>query len=311
MTGTRTPMFGRNQPGGIFTIANMEVTTGDTWFVDSTTGTDAAGFGQGPDSPTATLDFAIGLATAAKGDRILVMPGHTESSSTTNAEIFDIDKAGIEVIGLGHGDQRPTFTLEEAGVTCVIGAAGCRLSNVRIIGNITDLVTGIEVEAAATGCRIDHCYIGDSGTTLDMLVAVAIAANADRFVFDHNHVNITKGGEATEGLAFAGGSDGCRIHDNYIYGDWKTNGAIDMSTALSLGIEISHNNIINTDAAAGLCILGNSGTTGGYFYNSFLGGKDNTVPVSETTLIHSSQNFGADIPNVSAILTPVAPAVYS
>lgn len=75
----KTPLFSRHQPGGVFTIVNETLTTGSIFFVHSGTGVNALGGGRNPDAPLATLDYAIGLCTANKGDMIFVMPGHAET----------------------------------------------------------------------------------------------------------------------------------------------------------------------------------------------------------------------------------------
>ena len=66
----KTAMFSRRQPGGVVNIESQDITTGDRWFVHSGTGTDGAGYGQNPDAPCATIDYAIGLCTASQGDVI-------------------------------------------------------------------------------------------------------------------------------------------------------------------------------------------------------------------------------------------------
>jgi len=104
---SRTGLYVRKQPGGVFDITDIQNHPGNVFFVHSGTGTDGAGYGQNPDAPTATLDYAIGLCTASKGDVIYVLPGHAESFAAT--EGFDADMAGIKIIGLGWGNNRPTF----------------------------------------------------------------------------------------------------------------------------------------------------------------------------------------------------------
>lgn len=309
--GTRTPLFVRKQKGGMFSVVDQNLTTGDIWFVDSGTGTDGAGYGQNPDSPVATLDYAIALCTASKGDIIYVMPGHAETASTANQELFDINVAGVTVIGLGEGDKRPTFTLAHAGATVVMGAAGCRISNLRIIGNISDLVGGLEIEAAADGCIVDNCYFADSGTALDMLIAIKVAADADRLVIRDNHFNITVGGEATDGILFAGGSDGTIISGNVMIGDWKTNGGIGAIAAASAGLLIHDNFIVNADASAGLCIKLHASSTGGIFRNFVAGSKNNTETISTVNAMHAGENYGNDAAATSGILTPSTMTAWS
>lgn len=111
----RTPLFAQHQPGGVFTITDVPSHPGNVLFVDSThpAATDALGAGQSPDTPLATLDYAVGLCTANHGDVIYVMPGHAETVATAAA--IDIDVAGVKVVGVGWGASRPTFTLSAVG----------------------------------------------------------------------------------------------------------------------------------------------------------------------------------------------------
>lgn len=147
--GTRTALFSRHQPGGVFDLTDLEKHPGDVWFVDSTNAaaTDSVGYGQNPDKPLATLDYAIGLCTASKGDVIYVMPGHAET--ITSAVTCDV--AGVSIIGLGRGRIKPAFTGSGAIDVFTITAASVHLRNVRIVGasaNVTALVNvaGADVE---------------------------------------------------------------------------------------------------------------------------------------------------------------------
>jgi len=278
--------------------------TGKQFFVDSTTGSNGY-TGDTPKRPFATLDYAIGKCTASKGDVIWVMPGHSESTTTANAELFDLDVAGVSVIGLGEGDKRPTFTLGVATATVVMGASGCRLSNIILVGNISDLAAGLEIEAAATGCRVDHCTFKDSATDKDMLKAIAVTADADRLIIEDCQFLITVGGEATHAIDFAGGCDGLILRRNYLLGDWKdAGGAIDLAGAASSGIMVHDNFMVNADAGVGLCMDIHASTTGGVFRNFAAGSKANTEPISGGEACHFGENYGNDAVATTGILTP-------
>jgi hypothetical protein len=307
----KTNLFVEKQPGGRFLVTDQGITTGDIFFVDSTTGTDRITAGKSPETPFATLDYAVDYCTASQGDIIYLMPGHAETGSTASQELFDLDVAGISVIGLGVGDKRPTFTLTEATVTCVIGAANCRLSNVRIVGNIADLATGLEIEAAAVGTRVDNCYFGDTAAATDMLVVVAIEANADRLIFEDNHVNCAVGGEATECLAFAGGCDSLILRRNIMVGDWKTGGAIEMSTAASTNILIYENTVSNSDGTSGLAYNGHASSTGGIFKNYLHGDKNGTSPTATMDGLWTGETYGGDEPATSGIIQGAAATAWS
>lgn len=303
--GTKTALFSRKTAGGTFNIEDQSLSTGDRWFVSSTTAgaADTVGRGTSPDLPFATLDFAVSVATASQDDIIFVMPGHAESTSSSNAELFDIDKIGLHIIGLGRGDNRPKFTLEEAGVTCVIGAAGVTLSGLRFIGNITDLVAILEIEAAGDGAQIRDCSFVDSGTTLDTLICIKVATGTDNLVIENNHFDITVGGEATDCILFAGTSDGTMIRDNLFIGDWKTNGAIGALVGKCNGLIIAGNIIANTDSSAGLGIKLKTDSTGIIAYNAVGGSKNGVEPISTVNAMHIVENYMTDIPNAAALIS--------
>lgn len=104
-------------------------TTGNVFFVNSATGANTADVGKSASTPFATLDYAIGRCTASHGDVIIVMPGHAETISAT--QIY-LDVAGITIIGLGNGDNRPSFTLSAAAAPLIsISAHDQKISNLR------------------------------------------------------------------------------------------------------------------------------------------------------------------------------------
>ena len=309
--GTRTALFSQRQIGGLFSIEDMNFTTGHRWFVGSAVAgaSDGVGYGQNPDGPFATLDYAFssGSVVANSGDIIYAMPGHAETAST-DVELFDMDVAGVKIIGLGWGDQRPTFTLAHADATMVLGAASSWLENIRIVGNISTLVTALEVEAAADGSVIKGCYFKDSATNKDMVIAIAVAAAADRLRIIDNHFNIITGGEATDCIKLAGESAGTIIANNIASGDWKTGGFVNGNTAAATGLMILNNLVVNQDATAGLCIKGHASSTGLITGNLFAGNKANTEPISTVTAMHMGYNLMTDTAAAAAIISATATA---
>ena len=108
-TKTKSPLFSRKGTGGMFTVVNDTLTTGNIYWVDSgqtSTGGTAAGFGTSPDSPFTTIASALAQCTASNGDMIFLMPGHAEAPITT----ITINVIGVSIIGLGSGANRPTIT---------------------------------------------------------------------------------------------------------------------------------------------------------------------------------------------------------
>ena len=76
---------------------------GNVFWVDSNGGGGSKGTFS---SPVATLSAAHALVTSDNGDIICMKPGHAETLTGT----LDFSKSGFAIIGLGYGDNRPTFT---------------------------------------------------------------------------------------------------------------------------------------------------------------------------------------------------------
>jgi hypothetical protein len=126
-------------------------TTGTVRFVHSGTGT-AGSSAVSSSNPTTTIDQAIGLCTASKGDVVICMPGHTEDVGSSGSETpCVLDVAGVRVIGVGEGTHRPTLTIAATDGTVAMNAANCSLENFLIL--CTEDVT-VCVDVNATDCTV-------------------------------------------------------------------------------------------------------------------------------------------------------------
>ena len=244
--GNKTALFARKQPGGMFAVINQSLGTGDVFFVHSGTGVDGAGYGQNPDAPCATLDYAIGLCTASKGDTIYVMPGHAETIAA--ADGFDVDVAGVRIIGLGWGALRPTFTFSATASDVAIGANNVHIENLRFVAAISAVVRGVNVEGK-TDVTFKNCewYYGGT-TTHDFVDALILAAGSHRATIENCRFLAEPGvaGAATA-IKLSGASHNVRIANNEFMGDHST-ACINAITTLSQGLMVLDNLVHNTDA---------------------------------------------------------------
>lgn len=225
--GTKTALFSRKQSGGMFTVVDESLTTGDIWWVDagSSTGVDSAGAGQNPDIPFLTLDYAVGKCTANNGDVIYCMPGHVENLAADSD--VDIDVAGIKVIGLGYGADRPTFTATATTGDFKLAAASTWVENILFLGGV-DATTGI-VEVTGTDCTLKNIEYRDSvDQATDMIMVVD---GADRLTIDGYRCIGAAGAGANSAIA-VDGADDLIIRNFDIYGNFAV-GAIDFRTHAS------------------------------------------------------------------------------
>ena len=104
---------------------------GSVFFVQSThsLANNNPSYGKNPERPLATFAYAYDQCTASKGDMVVLLPGHAETLTSTIA----MDTAGVMVIGVGEGDNRPTITVNAAINGLTICAANQRMHNVKLI----------------------------------------------------------------------------------------------------------------------------------------------------------------------------------
>ena len=244
-TGARTPLFSRKQPGGVFDYANIAVTPGDVWFVDSTNAaaSDSAGFGQNPDAPTATIDYAIGLATASKGDVIYVMPGHNETLIAGTSMV--VDKIGLSIIGLGRGMNRPILDFDNVSGSIEMDAASCRLSNLVLNASEPSVVVAINVDAH--DAEIDNCYFTWEATGDEFVTCIDL----DAFDRCHIHDNVFEteegAGAATEAIRLDDTLEST-IENNVFRGTW-TGAILAGEGALSARLMVLNNIMYNSDTS--------------------------------------------------------------
>lgn len=270
--GNRTALFSRQQPGGVLTISDFVAHPGNIWFVDSGIGSNAAGFGQSPDAPTATLDYAVGLCTANNGDVIYVMPGHAENLAADSA--VDIDVAGITVIGLGSGADRPTFTATAVAGDFKLAAASTVIKNLLFVGGI-DETTGI-IEVSAADCKVIDCEYRDStGQATDIIITTA---DADRLLIDNFKVIGAAAAGANSAIALVGVDD-VEIKNCNIYGNFAV-GPIDFRTTASARVNI-HDCKFWTENSADIAIVDTiTGSTGWIGPNLAIMLQDNAANIT-------------------------------
>jgi hypothetical protein len=258
----RTTLESRQQPGGLFSFVDpLTTTTGSIFWVNSATGSDAAGYGLSPDAPTATIDYAISLCTANKGDVIYVMPYHNEGLA--NAQIA-VDIAGISIIGLGRGLAVPRIDFDHANASIDVNASGCTLKNLRLLPSVTDVLIGIDIMAAKTDTLIEGVEVlpGEDGANADeFAVAIDIKAGCSRTIIRKVKIRQQSGAVGViAGIKLTGASDDVTIEDcDIVAAGAALVAPINGDTTLSTNLRIRRC-LMQTDAEPGIEVLTN--TTG-------------------------------------------------
>lgn len=156
--------------------------SGDVYWVDSGAGSDG-----NPGTftrPFATIEQAVSRCTANNGDIIMLKAGHAQTISaesgtvtTSNTTIgADIDIAGVTVIGMGIGADRPTFTFDSAvGADFKLAANNVTVKNVLFKAGI-DALTG-PIEISGDDCALIGCEYRDDPTNVYETVDVVVTAS--------------------------------------------------------------------------------------------------------------------------------------
>jgi len=271
----------------------LPYTTSKYVFVDSNVVNE--GDGLSPDQAVNDLNAGIAIATTGFSDVVICMPGHTETLEL--AAQIDVDNDGIAIIGLGYGDNRPTFipdnTAAYAGgmwtVTgddvlienIVFGTAVAAANNVQsqleIVAGGDDIVIkncrfdqgqydliAIDFPGTADNVKVEGCefVVGANGPT-------AAIANDNGVIIDCKYLN----------NSFNGGSLANSWDDGAIYSTQVNTGMIIESNKLIYGAAAATPAINLTAGATGL-IKDNSvdGTDPGYNIN-----PGNCTPIGNVT----------------------------
>lgn len=153
------------------------IPTGNVFFVSSVTGSNGnAGVSPSATQPLATITFALSLCTANNGDVIYCLPGHAET--ITGAAGIALSVAGVTIIGLGSGFQKPTITFTTA-ITAQMTVTGANtvISNFNFISNFAAITALISVTAAGVQFQGCNFYTAVAGTV--PLISILTTTAAD------------------------------------------------------------------------------------------------------------------------------------
>jgi len=154
---------------GIPILPKLEdVTTGEVFFVQSTTGSNGNS-GTDKDHPFADLTYALSKCSAGAGDRIYCMPSHAETISASGDLTLNV--AGAEIIGIGRGAYRPTITYDTADTAILlITGASTRLRNFILTANYADVAMAVDVDAVDVS--IEGCSFLETATSMNFFSCI-------------------------------------------------------------------------------------------------------------------------------------------
>jgi len=219
-------------------IRNMPVLncySGDVYWVDNTVG---AGGSDGNDGafqrPLASLQGAINRCVADHGDLIMVKAGHAETLTASGAIAMDV--AGVRVIGMGVGRNRPVLTFTPASTSVsnvIISAANTSIQNIVCEPGLSGLTQPISITASNTYLDIEWEDVSASSGAATVILTTAAA--------DHLYICLAYSGFDNSTTCVAPiqlvGCNGAQIELNF-YGKAST-AAVEFITTASTDINVT------------------------------------------------------------------------
>jgi len=242
------------------------------------------------DAPFATIAGALTACLAGRGDIIMVKSGHAEVITAVNP--LNFNKAGVQILGVGAGNARPSLTIgASTSATLTFSAANVALRNFNLD------FTGIDAVAAgatiaASGVMLIDCFIRTASASAQATLGVSIATGLSGVVIAGNAFYGTSDAGTTAALQIIGG-DNHNILDNQFFGAYTAGtGAISNITTASLNLEIAGNFIANNTAASTKAITAVAGTTG-VIANNRMQILSGTAPITAAAMSWVGANYYA------------------
>lgn len=269
---------------------------GDIYYVNSATGTDDTQHGRTPDSPLATISYAVAHCTADNNDLVLVAPNHTET--ITAAAGVNMNVAGVTLRGLGIGRQRGTINYTTAAAASFdINAARCCVQNLTFTGmGVASVTAMVNVKAAdctiggplGLGCEFEHANATNQAA--DVIITTS-AANRLWVIGNDFHGSANAG--TNHAITIVGGTD-IEVYWNNFQGSYHvSDGIVRVITTATKNLVIDSNTFQNGTASNTKAISDTiTGSTGQIRFNTMqiLSG---TAPITGATFSWVGNNYYA------------------
>lgn len=256
----------QTNPGRVFWVSN--VTTG---LIQGQRGGSNQNRGTF-DSPFGTLQGALDNCAANRGDIVFIKPGHAESIASATALLFN--KAGVAIVGLGSGSNRPTFTFTTANTARIpVSVDNMSMQNCRFVGNFLSIATVFLLTTAAN-FAVDNCDFSDTSATLGFLsiITTTVSVNSDNLTYTNNRrVSIATASSGPD-VVVANTMSGLTVVGNqsfHLVANNNVAALVEHGALVMTALVVNDNFIfsVNTDTATGAILVKTTATTGSGMVN--------------------------------------------
>ena len=223
---------------------------GNVFWVDSTDANASNGNPGTFQQPFATIDGAINQCTASNGDLIMVKAGHAETLVASGAITMDV--AGISIIGLGTGNNRPVLTFTPAATTTaniVWSAANCSFENIVCIAGLDAISKPFNISGSGAWLDIEW---QDASSLIEAETVVLTTAAADNLTINLTYRGFPAGNACVAPIKLVGATD-ARINLDF-YGIAST-AVVNFITTLSSNVVITGYAYNSTDTTGAKLVV--------------------------------------------------------
>lgn len=283
-------------------------TSGQVFFVSNVSG--ANGFdnpadlssdqGRTPQRPFKTISFAISQCKANNGDVIYVMPGHNEIIASGAKLNFNV--AGVQVIGVGFRNTRPTISFNGTASIIEVNAANCGLANVILLAGVDEVVKAISVLAAFF--TIDAVDVVETPAKQFIQFCLTGSGGDDLVIKNCTHHQSTAPAANSVWISLASGKRP-QVFNNRIFITTTNSASSSVINSGNVeGVFIAFNNIVQLGGASVVPINLGSGATGTVAYNNVASPKTAIAGSIACGSASAAQNFSAHTVNKNGLLEP-------
>jgi len=275
-------------------------------------------------APKATIVNALSTLgssnnTQNRGDYVVCLPGHVET--VTTATQLSVTRAGVTLMGIGSGAQRPQILMTTATTaTMTVAADAFTMSNMAVVAGIATCVALVTL--SSTNMAIDNCHFSEnsalSGTMVSAIATGAATSNvADGLVVTNSRF---LGASTDNGaiISYTGTNNKFVFTNNYMIAGVNAGTATTPLIAAAAGKNITNVNIVGNQlnravtSVSSASIINLPGTNSGMIANNVIGCSvaaiASVVSVMSAPGARFIQNFAVGEDGKSGILVPAADA---
>lgn len=251
------------------------------------------GFAGNPDGFFQSVEAAGAATRAGRGDKIIMLPGHTQNIASANA--WSGIASDVEIIGVGSGSNRPTLTWTTATSTVLLNQPNIKIRNARLFlagpSATGALTVAAPITVSADGCEITDCET-HYGWDANSIVGIGITCTSTRFNFSRNDVYAETVAVPTTTFLRLTGADFFRMDDTRIIGPGSstTIGPVQMLTTACLKIQINRSVIQNMVASSTVALTTVAGCTG-HLAQCYLGLGTGSLGVTAGSTLQTFNSF--------------------